>query len=46
MTSLLWVTEGMSMPLVKMEKSEEGPERFGFKFQVVIWLLMSMHMEI
>lgn len=36
----------MSMPLVKMEKSEEGPEIFGLKFQMDVWLLMSMGMEI
>lgn len=34
------------MPLVKMEKSEEGPEVFGLKFQMDLWLLLSMGMEI
>lgn len=43
---LLTACNRMSMPLVKMKKSEGGPEIFGFKFQMDVWLLMSMGMDI
>lgn len=43
-TPLLGVTERMSVPLVKMEKSE-GPEKCGLKFQMGVWLLISTVME-
>jgi len=41
---LLWVTEEMSMLLVEMEKSEEELERL--KFQMDVWMLMSVGLEI
>lgn len=45
-TSLLWVTERMSVLLVKTEKSGESPERFGWKFQMDIAQFISVRMEI
>lgn len=44
-TPLLRVTQRMSMPLVKMERSE-GPQKFSLKLQMDEWLLMSTDMEI
>lgn len=44
MASSLRVTKGMWMPLVKRKKSED-PERFGLKFQMDVWLLVSMFIE-
>lgn len=33
------------MPLVRMKKSEEDPERVGLKLQIDVMLLTSMGME-